>query len=1233
MKLLCHAIFLSGLVCASAAEISPEQLEFFEAKIRPIFVDHCYKCHSTAAEKIKGGLVLDSKWGWETGGDSGPALVPGNLSESLIIDGVRRSEAIIDPMPPKSKLSDAQIAALEKWVEMGAPDPRPKVEKDAGTLVEAFDLKKRFAEHWSWRPVTKPQPPAAVKNAAWPKNVIDRFILAKIEAAGLQPALPADDRTWLRRVTFDLIGLPPTPEQIRQAANRSRSQIVDELLASPHFGEKWARHWMDLVRYAETCGHEFDYEIHHAHEYRDYLIRAFNADVPYDQFVREHIAGDLLPEPRRHPAEQFNESVIGTGFWYFHDATHAPTDVLQDEADHQDNQIDVMGKAFQGLTIACTRCHDHKFDAISTADYYALAGYLHGSARTNFPLDPGRARETAATRQKQLQAEATPFLAARSGDFEPGAYFLAAASLVRAKSAESKPDPWAGEVFEDFESGDYGGWKLQGQAMGAQPATGAFPGQQAVSGFRGKGLVNSWNRDDNLTGTLTSEPFLIQRPFVNFLAGGGKHRQTRIELAINGKPVLQTSGKNNEKLEPASWDVAKWKGKTAEIRIIDRQKGGWGHINVDHIVFSDFPAGKPYRPLPDDGAIASAAKDAGLDPAKLRAWCEVLTADAKPNTPEGILTQWLSNPTAVRQPNWEGVNRAGRDFRAETRVFADFSGEALPEGWTTSGLAFQPTGKAAPKLRFDPAAPFAEPGTADSGLLGKKHVGTLRSPSFEIQPEHEILVRLNAEKVLVRVVIDNYHMATFNGLLFNGTFFKDNHSSTNTQGEFRWLRLSGNLTKYAGHRAYLEVVDAGDGFAAIDEIRFAKRNPPQQQPHPLIQALLAKSVPKTDAELAAALNAAWKTGKPGVLNWLSRHRLAAPADFHPNLAPLLAEGANLAQNLPPARFAVTMTNGTPERAQIYIRGSHQNRGAEVPNRFLEVLGGMEGDRLTLANQIASAENPLTSRVIVNRLWHHLFGRGIVPTTDDFGPQGQPASHPELLDWLAADLVENGWSLKHAIREIALSQTYAQASVANPRLDPGKIANVDPENTLLHRMPVRRLQAEAIRDAILAVSGRLDPKQFGPGIATHRTPFMTGRGARGSGPLDGAGRRTIYLSVYRNFLNPFLLSFDMPGPFGPKGRRSVSNVPAQSLALLNDPFVIEQAKLWAQNVLANPEPATPQRIAAMVEAAFSHQPGPERLQTLQAFLERQSAEHGALDERAWADLAHALFNAKEFVYLR
>jgi hypothetical protein len=337
--------------------------------------------------------------------------------------------------------------------------------------------------------------------------------------------------------------------------------------------------------------------------------------------------------------------------------------------------------------------------------------------------------------------------------------------------------------------------------------------------------------------------------------------------------------------------------------------------------------------------------------------------------------------------------------------------------------------------------------------------------------------------------------------------------------------------------------------------------------------------------------------------------------------------------LPEPERALATADGDGIDSPVFIRGSYKTPGPAVPRRFLEALSGAGATRetngsgrLELARHVVDPSNPLTARVMANRVWHHLFGRGIVPSVDDFGVMGQPPSHPELLDYLADRFVNEGWSLKKLIRAIVLSSTYRMSSVDT---DPAKSAPVDPQNTLLHHMPVRRLEAEAIRDAILAVSGRLDRTVYGPTVDVYLTPFMEGRGRpTTSGPLDGDGRRSIYVAERRNFLPPMMLAFDAPIPFSTIGRRSVSNVPAQALILLNDPFVTGQAKVWAERVLNDKSLATPrQRVGRMYEQAFARPPTEKELDEAVAFAAAQPDER-----QAWADLAHVLMNVKEFIFL-
>ena len=355
---------------------------FFHEKVLPLLETRCFECHGPESE-IKGDLNLSSRSAMLAGGESGAAIVPEKPDESLLIQAVRYEGF---EMPPRSRMPDAEIEILSQWIADGAVWPEGDAPEPAEKPVAMFPMQERIASHWAWKQIERPVVPE-VKQADWPASDIDRFLLAKMEDAGITPASDADRRAILRRLYFDLIGLPPTIEQQDRFFNdpadtpTAMEKVVDELLASPQFGERWARHWLDLVRYAETLGHEFDYPLPYAWRYRDYVIRALNADVPYNDFVREHIAGDLMQEPRRNPELGFNESIIATGFWYLCEDKHAPVDVKGEEATRVDNQIDVFGKTFLGLTIACARCHDHKFDAITADDYYGLSGFLQSSRR------------------------------------------------------------------------------------------------------------------------------------------------------------------------------------------------------------------------------------------------------------------------------------------------------------------------------------------------------------------------------------------------------------------------------------------------------------------------------------------------------------------------------------------------------------------------------------------------------------------------------------------------------------------------------------------------------------------------------------------------------------------------------------------------------------------------------------------------------------------------------------
>ena len=373
-------IALSGFVPATtAANNEPGEIAFFEKSIRPLLAKHCYKCHSAAKGEDKGGLTLDTRSGWMDGGDSGPALVPGKVAESLIIEAVEQQDSDF-AMPPKYKLSAPEIINLKKWVTMGAPDPRDGTPVKASPAAIDIDAGRKF---WSFQPVIDPVLPET-PDSEWGNDPIDYFILAKQAGKDVVPVADADRATLIRRVTYDLVGLPPTPEEIRvfredPAGDREAlAKVVDRLLNSSHFGERWGRHWLDVVRYGESMGRTRNFPFPYAWKYRDYVIASFNKDKPYDRFLMEQLAGDLLPNQN---AEAENEAKIATGFLALGSMDLNERDKEKFKLDVIDDQIDVTGRAFMALTTGCARCHDHKFDPIPTTDYYALAG-IFGSTDT-----------------------------------------------------------------------------------------------------------------------------------------------------------------------------------------------------------------------------------------------------------------------------------------------------------------------------------------------------------------------------------------------------------------------------------------------------------------------------------------------------------------------------------------------------------------------------------------------------------------------------------------------------------------------------------------------------------------------------------------------------------------------------------------------------------------------------------------------------------------------------------
>ena len=1078
-----HAIRCWASMCALMALALPATaadgdaaLEHFEKKIRPLLAEKCHTCHSAEAPSTFAGLYLDSRDGVLRGGDSGPAVVPGDSANSLLLRAVRGEARV--PMPPTGRLSDDEIEDLAAWVEAGSPWPSEQARGQADP-GEAFDLESRRSEHWSWQPVS-PVPAPAVSDTHWPKSTVDRFVLAKLEENGLAPAQPTDRYTLLRRLSFDLTGLPPTAEEvaafIADDSEGAVETVVERLLASPHFGERWARHWMDLFRYTESHGSEGDPDIPEAWRYRDYLIRAFNLDVPYDQLIREHLAGDLLPEPRLNELDGLNESLLGTAHYRMIEHGFQPVDPLEDRVKWTDNQIDVFSKAFQGLTVSCARCHDHKFDAISQRDYYALYG-VFASAR---PV------QRAVDAPEVLQTHRDALRAAKAG--------------VRDTLASL--------------------WLAAADAMPARLRNGDAAVDRAVE-------------------SAACDPDSPLYPWTQLSVRAGD------DLGADWRSLV------------AGWEQ--------EVEFRER--------------FNQEEFGAIWRPTQTGAA-------------------------------------WI---------------RIGTGLESGPRPSGEFS--ITPEGDRVLEGIY-------------------EPGVY-SGLLSRRHDGVLQTPRFTIDTDRISFRVQGAGLSFVRLIVENYAVPR------GGIYWQRYSPKKDAPVWAGW-----DTTYWKGFSAYIEFATVQDStnfqldpehtrqqprptppedgrsyFGAL-AVAFHDKDVAPKETKTALSYLLKGPVPQ-DVEALAQLYAdrlrvavrAWHRGQStqsqaAYLDWFVRQGLLpATLGVSERLDTLVADFRNLEQSVPVFRRAPGVLDEAGPDQPLLVRGDFKNPAEPVRRRYLTALGGQPYEdpattRLRLAEEVADPRNPLTARVMVNRIWRHLFGRGLVSTVDNFGRQGSPPTHPELLDFLADQFVKDGWSIKSMIRRLAMTATYRLAS------QPSELAStVDPGNDLLQHMRIRRLDGESIRDSVLAVSRRLDPRLHGPSIDVYYA-FAKGKtkGDRVKGSLDGDGRRSVYQEIRRNAHNPFLEVFDQPKPASTRGQRDVTNVPAQSLTMLNSPLVIAQAEQWGET-LAIREMAASDTVKLMFLEALGRPPEPLELDRSLGYVS------GDANPSGWSDLAHAIFNLKEFLYVR
>ena len=975
--------FLLLVLFAEGANAAAPAIDF-DRDIAPLLARRCLDCHSGHAPE--GKLDLGRK------ASALKTLAPGKRGASRFWKRI-----LADEMPPNKPLPAAEKELLRAWIASGAGWGTDPIDPYRATTA-----KRGGYDWWSLRPLAAIPPPNV--RGSLSRNPIDRFILAKLEAKKLAPSSQADRRTLVRRLSFDLIGLPPSPGDVETFIADKRpdayERLVDTLLASPQHGERYARHWLDVARYGESDGFERDMPRFDAWPYRDWVVRAFNNDMPYDEFARMQLAGDLL-----RPGDP--DALAATGFLVAgaHDIV-VPVGEAMRETMRQDELEDIVGtvgQTFLGLTVHCARCHDHKFDPVPARDYYrlaaGLAGVRHGTRRYAAPETKGRLDESRA-RIRRLRGE----LDALEGPNRK--------QLLATKPGDAAPRPFAEWDFTRGPADLVGGVKVElrgGATLGSTglrlDGKGAYAVTPPLSQALGAKTLEAWVRLDNL------------------------------EQSGSGVISLQTPD-----------------GRT-----------------FDAIVFGEI---EPGRWMAGSEGFRRTRSFAG-------------TAEKEATSrPVHVAIAYASDGTVTGYR--DGI-AYGKPYRTDRAAFDAGKAQLL------FGLRHGPAG-------------------------GNKH-------------------------------------------------------------------LAGVITRAKLHDRALSAAEVA-----------ASSGQPVVMP----------------SEIFARLDAADQT----------RHRRLSAELVAAEASVLLLE--KLAER---KVFAVTPVK--PGRTHVLLRGNASSPGEVVSAEVLTALAsrlpatkvaadaGDDARRAGLAGWIADSRNPLFARVMANRLWQYHFGVGLVETPSDLGFNGGRPSHPELLDWLARELIESGWSLKHVHRLIVTSAAFRQASAARP-----DAARIDADNRLVWRKSPRRLEAESLRDAVLAVTGDLDPTLGGAPYLDFKTYFF--KGTQFYDPIEQVGtsfrRRSLYRLWARGGRDPLLDALDCPDPSATTPRRAVTSTPLQALTLFNNAFVLHQAEVFAARLAGEVggKPADQARIAYRL--ALGRDPTPAEERVVVPFVER----HGA------AALARVLFNTSEFL---
>ena len=1007
------AVLLGFVGPVFSTEPLPDSIDF-SRDVRPILSNACFKCHGFDDKARQANRRLDTRDGALAELEGVRAIVPGKLADSDVhirINSNDRDE-IMPPVKSGKKLTSEQKAILDKWIEQGAP----------------------YSRHWAFEPVPQPVVPTVRNPSAIIRNPIDAFVLARLESEGLEPSPEANRYALVRRVSLDLIGLPPTPDEadafLKDASNDAYERLVDRLLASPHYGERWARRWLDLARYADTNGYEKD-RGRSIWPWRDWVINALNADMPFDQFTIEQLAGDMLPNATL-------EQRIATGF---HRNTmlneEGGIDPLEFRFHAMTDRVATTGATWLGLTVGCAQCHTHKYDPILHREYYQLMAFLNNADEPDLDIPP------------------PDFVARRQAHNEKLARLIA-----------ELPGKWPLQAATKIENG---------------------------------------------ADVETSRRAAVEAKFTEWLA----RERARSVVWIALRPVEATSNMPLLSVQP------------------------------DNSVFASGDITKS-----DTYALKFADAPAGITAVRL----EVLPDDRLPKHGPGLAY-------------YEGPK--GDFFLAEFQLSA--AGQIVKFHKATESYAKNAMGNnpvsAALAIDGDP-----QTGWSTSGREGEAHEAV-----FQLEGPLP-----SATELRLKMMFGRHYACSL--------------------GRFR-LSVTTDTRE----------TEARDLGAELENLL---------------------TIP--DGQLAAAQR-----------ERLRQHFLLTA----PELAEARAEIDKLRRSAPMPLTTLVLRErpaANPRPTFLHKRGEFLQTAERVDPGVLSVLPPLppaaKPDRLAFARWLVTPENPLTARVTVNRQWAILFGRGLVKTTEDFGLQGEPPTHPELLDWLARQFIEQGWSMKKLHRLIVTSATYRQSARVTPEL----VAR-DPDNRWLERGPRGRLEAEQVRDAVLCAAGLLSPKIGGPSVYPPQVDGVS-EVAYGSPKWQASTgedrfRRGLYTFVKRTAPYAMFSTFDAPTGEACVARRETSNTPLQALTLLNDVVLTEAAQALGK-IAAARSGNIEDRVVALFRRCLTRPPNPDELTTLTRFFENQkrrlvaneldpvkiagAGEGDVVERAAWTTLARAILNLDEAI---